>query len=429
MFFLLLNTSFFFTSIILYLFDFNQSSIFVYIIAAILNLSFNKKIFISPSILVFIVINTLFLLSIDIYFMLGGDFTSWRAITSFGEYIQEFSILNILNILFFLFLSFLPNNDLNNKNETCILTANGRLYFFYSVVAIVLFIPLGTVTRHSFLVGVIPGGTILMSLYITFSLLAVREGLLKINQGSKFRLQQLLFFLVMLSSLILALNGFRAPFVMVVICSLLFFFENTKRKKLSKYIFLGGLIYLLLIFFQILRGLELGALELIEKLMNNELNFSDLMEHFGGHEQNILYSYFIVTKDTSMSMGKDYFISLVQILPSFISDPLVGSNRVNEVISSIASPEHFIENNLNLGAFFIVEAYLNFSWFGVFFLPVIFMYLIYLFDKKSYKDRFILSSTIPFFIYYGFGFGLKIIFYVVVFDYLFRKLLKGNKVE
>ncbi|WFO19458.1 O-antigen polysaccharide polymerase Wzy [Pseudoalteromonas sp. H100] len=163
--------------------------------------------------------------------------------------------------------------------------------------------------------------------------------------------------------------------------------------------------------------------------MNNELNFSDLMEHFGGHEQNILYSYFIVTKDTSMSMGKDYFISLVQILPSFISDPLVGSNRVNEVISSIASPEHFIENNLNLGAFFIVEAYLNFSWFGVFFLPVIFMYLIYLFDKKSYKDRFILSSTIPFFIYYGFGFGLKIIFYVVVFDYLFRKLLKGNKVE
>lgn len=388
----------------------------------------NKHLLFKTTILTFLGVNSIFLLSINIYYLIGGDFTSWRSIENFSNYLPELALMNLSIYIAFYVSFYLIRIKVSDLVDIVVAPKNNIIKFIWVTLSFLCFVPLAFVSRELFLSGVLPGGTIILTLFIAFSLLSLLELTNSFFSESK-KENRILLVISMLMLTWIAANGFRAPLIMGGVILIMFSINRTLHLhgelKVRGFIFLFFIFYSVLIVFQVMRGLNLTFIEFVSSFVNGSFTFEDLKNHLGGHEQNILYSYFLITKEESVS-GVYYLVSLVQVLPSFISKLFISSERVNDEISTLIAPEHFTDNNLNLGAFYLTEAFLNFSWVGVFLIPTIFVMVLHFIEVKVRADnvKYLVSAVIPFAIFYGIGFSLKIIVYCLLFKFIMKRMVR-----
>lgn len=240
-----------------------------------------------------------------------------------------------------------------------------------------------------------------------------------------------------LSSLLFAYAGFRYCLVGIALIFATAYMQKNKvsLKKAIAFLFLAFLAYSLMTIIAISRNLDTTPFEVATKLISGQLDKLTFLSAAGAHEQNIYYSYVRTLENQEIYYGSLYLDVFIRTLPSFIYANLFDTTRVNDLISAIAAPISIFDTKLNLGAFFLAEAHLNFGLTGVI---IIYSASIFLIDsiesiqQKSLTAKimyFVSIANLPNYIYYGSNSIVKIAFYSLITILLIRIISTPHRIR
>ena len=238
------------------------------------------------------------------------------------------------------------------------------------------------------------------------------------------------FMISLASAVLFAYAGFRYCLVGVALIAVTAYMQKNpiKLSKALFFVFCAVISYALLTIIAISRNFDVSPITVLMRLASGELDSLSVISAAGAHEQNIYYSYVRTLEHRHIYYGSLYLDVIIRTLPSFIYGNFFDTTRVNDVISSIAAPSTFFDTKLNLGAFFLSEAYLNFGRIGIF---IIYFASIYFLDAiESHQEKsltqnmmyFVAVANVPNYIYYGSNSIIKIAFYSFVTILIIRTL-------
>lgn len=361
-------------------------------------------------------------------FVLGLEENSWRLTY---DNIQtniiscKYIMCSLLIIMFFhTILSVMDKNCTFNIEMKKIKLSSSKLNIYFLLM--IIFITIYMLKENIFLtrgysvnqnVTLLSIYRIIFSIYILFYLSA--EYICIIHKY----MARFIFIIYMAVAIILgAISGYR--FVIVEIFILIVIQKIFKIKKMSFFkIFMIIIIFLgAYAVFTFIKYIYIG---------NNNISFNQMLFN---HERNIFYSLNAIIENTSTYSPEinTYMESFKNLLPRIITK----SNSLNTggiLMQYITSND----SNINMGGFYLTEAYFVFSSFGIFLISVIISIIMLILEKLKYKYFkgiyryfyiFVVSQTMNI-AYYGSSNYMKIILYYLICLTLYSYYIKITTVR
>lgn len=381
----------------------------------------------------------IYLICIPPYFLLylgGGDFSSWRE-GMLSKQQNLLGLISIVKVINFCILYVVIKEMLGKKNfDSPVYNVSDRFWSFYprlfsillASASLVLYFPMvyGQ-SREAFLGGGGAADVTMLNVAFLFIYISSSYGFIGWMVG---KLNLLAGLFPLLVSALYAYSGFRYCLIGCVLIFVTCYLYREKLGIIKMVVFVvGGLaFYLMLTLAAMSRNLDVSFLSVVADVFSGRLDLSAVAVSFGAHEQNIYYSFLKTIESGRFEHGLLYLDSIIRVLPSFLYSEFFDTRRVNDVVLEVGAPSHMLGTSLNLGAFFLAEAYLNFGRVGLYAIPLFFLYAVGGLQRRASKSfsylmiYFVIVANIPNYVYYGSNSILKLIFYSFIFIYIFRML-------
>ena len=278
----------------------------------------------------------------------------------------------------------------------------------------------GTVARNELAQSSDQSDMALYNLCIYFELFAV----VLLLEGSSGRMGTVAVMVGVLSLLAIGFSGLRSALLLLGTSLALRWLLRTRWSyKFIVYSVPPAIVaYFLMTVIGVQRHLDCSTLEALQlTLAGGGAQTSSASDFAGSNERTHFYTLFYFTERKYLCFrGMAYVQSIIRLLPRAIYS-LFGAIRINDVIAEEALPPHLFSTNLNLGAYFLTEAVLNFGRWGPYFvLPMIYAGMIYaeIARLRSYFGRFmyiVACANMITFVFYGLNGFAKPLLYTALF--------------
>lgn len=374
-----------------------------------------------------------FLVPLNIVFITkisSFGFTSWRAEKFVNSELNLVLMYVLVNDVILHLLSHFRLKNQTIKNITIKPVINSkRMFFILSSLALLIWFYLTFGISRDQYVDVNNGDGFLIN--INFILLS----LLYIDSLQRKGTERIIFSgLIFSIGVLYAVAGYRMILIILILIFFSEYFKDSKAKIRShlKYIPLVAFVYLLLIIIAETRKMG-NVFDLdIYTIFSRSNILLIVSEYQSAHEQILFYSLYEAFESGHFNYGGYYLDSIIRVLPKEFYSLFDSPLRINDVIKAKFAPPEFSSNNLNLGAYYLTESFLNFGAIGLITVNIFSFYFFYWIEKiKYYSNRnyylyLFIVSLIPSFVYYGLNAFLKPLVYFWII-YLIIVLLRKNK--
>ncbi len=346
------------------------------------------------------------------FFVICGEETSWRLLYNSTELNQKslqyiFASLVLFLILYILLLSNRGDFETNVLSSCNFYISKINLLGFeilFGIILIYYILKIRTFTFRSYSAN---QSLVIIILFRACFLI----GLILFYKFKKDRLLLIELVIGTCIALLLGLvTGYRYILFETVI---LFIFLHLSRIKKIKAKNIIILVILLLSFY------------LAMVIVKANLTKGDWTIQLFSHERNLFYSLNAIIKNMGTTYESTYLSTVKNILPKFIT----GSKDMNTggILMKYISPTIQSETGINMGGFYLTEAYANFHIVGIYLVSFIFAIMLIIIERckhKIFKTRYgsrvfcifylILISQTNNMVYYGSSNYVKILVYIML---------------